>query len=260
MTYQLKPMLATSYKAFAGACWSQPKLDGVRALATVDGLVSREGMPISTAPHVVEALAPIFRRNKRIVLDGELYSHHLNRDFDAIRASVQHTGAQALGFHVFDCVGGYDQGERLQRAGEAVGLADSPHVSIVPTVYCEDQAGLDAAGAGYLAQGYEGQIVRRDGFYEGGRRLWLQKRKQFDDSEYIFEGLADKGANSPMVAICRTIQGGRFEANVRASQALIAGQGACGAKAATVRHFGYTSHGLPRHGVVVAFHQGRRLH
>jgi DNA ligase-1 len=54
-----KPMLAQKFEEFVPG-FAQPKLDGVRCIATKDGLFSREGKPIPGAPHVFEALQPLF--------------------------------------------------------------------------------------------------------------------------------------------------------------------------------------------------------
>jgi DNA ligase-1 len=55
-----KPMLAQKFEEFVPFSFAQPKLDGVRCIATKDGLFSREGKPIPGAPHVFEALQPLF--------------------------------------------------------------------------------------------------------------------------------------------------------------------------------------------------------
>ena len=45
--------------------YSQPKLDGVRCLVSKDGMQSRNGKPILSAPHIREALEPFFQEQDR---------------------------------------------------------------------------------------------------------------------------------------------------------------------------------------------------
>lgn len=52
--------------------YSQPKLDGVRCLVSKYGMQSRNGKPIVSAPHILEALQPFFDKYPDVILDGEL--------------------------------------------------------------------------------------------------------------------------------------------------------------------------------------------
>ena len=52
--------------------YSQPKLDGIRCLISKDGMQSRNGKPIVSCPHIMEALDPFFKKYPNVVLDGEL--------------------------------------------------------------------------------------------------------------------------------------------------------------------------------------------
>ena len=60
--------------------YSQPKLDGVRCIIRADGMWSRNGKPIISAPHIFESLKPLFEANPDLILDGELYADKLNND------------------------------------------------------------------------------------------------------------------------------------------------------------------------------------
>src|SRR5207253_3408210 len=83
-----KPMLAQKFEEFVPG-YAQPKLDGVRCIATKDGMFSREGKPIPGAPHIFEALQPLFASNPTAILDGELYNHDHKDDFNAIISLVK---------------------------------------------------------------------------------------------------------------------------------------------------------------------------
>ena len=73
-------MLASKYDAKKHnkfPYFTQPKLDGVRCLVSKDGMQSRNGKPIISAPHIRQALEPFFQAHPDAVLDGELYNHVL---------------------------------------------------------------------------------------------------------------------------------------------------------------------------------------
>ena len=63
--------------------YSQPKLDGIRAIGRPDGLWSRKGEPITTVPHIIEPIQKLARRYD-VIFDGELYNHNLKDDFNYI--------------------------------------------------------------------------------------------------------------------------------------------------------------------------------
>jgi DNA ligase-1 len=90
-----KPMLADEWghrkDKIEYPVWVQPKLDGVRCIASKDGLYSRQGKPILAAPHILEALTPLFEINPDLILDGELYNHDLKEDFNKIISLVRKT-------------------------------------------------------------------------------------------------------------------------------------------------------------------------
>ena len=69
--------------------YSQPKLDGVRCIASAGGLLSRKNRPITAVPHIWNAVAPIFEKYPDLVLDGELYNHDLKDDFNEIVSMVR---------------------------------------------------------------------------------------------------------------------------------------------------------------------------
>lgn len=52
--------------------YSQPKLDGIRCLVSKDGMQSRQGKKIISAPHIMEALEEFFQKYPNVILDGEL--------------------------------------------------------------------------------------------------------------------------------------------------------------------------------------------
>ena len=69
----LLPMLAKDYKKelkkVTYPCYVQPKLDGMRALAVEEKLISRTGKLIDTLGHIK------LDQFEDLILDGELYAH-----------------------------------------------------------------------------------------------------------------------------------------------------------------------------------------
>ena len=107
----VKPMLAHKYEGWQGPCFSQPKLDGIRCIATASGLFSREGKEFVAAPHIQRALEPVFARYPELVFDGEFYNHDFHDDFNAIVSAVKRTkpseadlevSAKLVQYHVYD--------------------------------------------------------------------------------------------------------------------------------------------------------------
>ena len=93
------PMLAKSFEDYVGRVtfcfenklpvWAQPKLDGIRCVATKDGLFTRTGERIVSCPHIEEMLRPIFELFPDLVIDGELYNHQFKEDFNEIVSMVK---------------------------------------------------------------------------------------------------------------------------------------------------------------------------
>jgi len=71
-----EPMLAAKWEDYKDKIqypiYSQPKLDGIRCIVTKDGMFSRNGKPILSAPHIKESLQSIFDETPTLILDGEL--------------------------------------------------------------------------------------------------------------------------------------------------------------------------------------------
>jgi DNA ligase-1 len=269
-----KPMLAQKYEGLVPGfpVYSQPKLDGIRCIASAKGLSSREGQPILSCPHISAALAPFFEIHPDAVLDGELYNHDLHDDFNEIVSIVKREkcspaqlakSAALAQYHVYDWPshGAWGFDRRSDLLESELEFADDCIVSVV-THMASDQAALDRLYADYLEQGYEGQMVRLDLPYEQKRSKSLLKRKEFLDAEFplvaIEEGLGNWAGVAKRVTF--TLPDGRT-----------CGAGIRGTKdraktllhetydSVTVRYFALTPDGMPRFPVVTAFHNGVRL-
>ena len=76
-----EPMLAEKWEdrkdEIKFPIYSQPKLDGIRCIVKNDGMWTRAGKPIISAPHIFNALEPLFAANPGLIFDGELYCDKL---------------------------------------------------------------------------------------------------------------------------------------------------------------------------------------
>lgn len=281
----LQPMLAykwTDYeKGFheSQMFWAQPKLDGIRATLSSDGLMSRAGKPLPGCPHIVEAMAEFFHQFPGVVLDGELYNHDLKADFNKITSLVKKAkpNAQELAeserliqFHYYDLpshAGKFSERCRFLEDNVdhhwCIRRVETRHVN---------RSQLDECYGEWLEAGYEGQMVRLDMPYENKRSKSLLKRKEFLDEEFpvseVREGLGSWAGCAKRVEIIlpgdkRDKFGKRPEAGVRGTMEFLKGvydrsQAGEPPTQVTVRFQNYTPDGMPRFGVVTAFYWGER--
>jgi DNA ligase-1 len=213
------PMLAhplETYPDLNFPVFSSPKLDGMRCLATKEGLFSRNGKPIVSAPHIHKALKKLFEESTIEVLDGELYTHRFASDFNKIISLAKKTkptkedleeSAKYLQFWVFDY---YCEDSPRHARVEALfyylnKYTDSSIIKVVGQEIIEDREELDATYLDYMAMGYEGQMIASyEGPYENKRSKHLLKRKTFQDAEFtLLDILPGKGNLAEMAAVAR---------------------------------------------------------
>lgn len=264
----VSPMLAQKYTSVPeGLFYTQPKLDGMRCVASKDGLFSRTGERFTSCKHVEEALAEFFvDENANVTLDGELYNHKLRDDFSRLASLIRGGKRQApeVQYHVYDGVWcGQNFGARSVWLKENVPW--SPTVHRVETLAVSSEAQLDEAFGRFLSLGYEGQMVRLDGPYECKRSKLLLKRKEFEDQEFpvlaVEEGLGNWAGYAKRI-ILSLPDGRTFGAGVKGDQTftkqlLLSARSEKGApRLATVRYQNLTPDGIPRFPVAVDFHYG----
>lgn len=266
------PMLAQKFDAakIKFPVYSQPKLDGIRCIATQDGLWSREGKQFFGVPHIEAALKKYFDDEPNLVIDGELYSDAFSDDFNQVIHLVKQNpainGSQKIEYHIYDSG---IPGTFLKRYLKVKTLDLQKPLVLVETHLCGDQDALDELMVQYINDGREGQIVRLDGEYEHKRSKNLLKRKDFHDHEFpisdIIEGLGNwsgvaKAVEFIMPGDLRTLSGERPKAGIKGSRATAAKllQNKDKYKTVTVRYFNLTPAGIPRFPVAVAFYEGKR--
>jgi DNA ligase-1 len=195
----IEPMLADKFKGWDDKwkfVYSQPKLDGMRCLATKDGLFSRQGKPIVSCPHIIQALQTTFEVFPDLVLDGELYNHKFRDNFNELISIARQTklsaedlakSAELLEYHVYDMIGDSrfsDRGDFLLNLPIFRFRNVHPSIKLVTTTQIFSPDELDAEYAELLSMGYEGQMIRFDAPYEQKRSKSLLKRKEFQDEEF----------------------------------------------------------------------------
>jgi len=192
--------------------FTQPKLDGVRCLVSKDGMQSRNGKPIVSAPHIRQALEPFFQAHPDAVLDGELYNHELKSDFEKLISLVRKTkptaddlaeSAEKIQYHVYDLVDGLPN-MHLQTFMDRLGFINQfdyrsryyPTVQVVKTTNIQDEHDIETMLCHYLEQGYEGQMLRvPESPYEGKRSKFLIKHKEFEDEEFEIVSIEEGKGN-----------------------------------------------------------------
>ncbi len=217
-TFGKKPKkLVTGIAYRAGIIYSQPKLDGMRCVVGFDGMTSRYGKPILSAPHIFDALLPLFKKNPDLVLDGELYADKLAENFQKIlsiaRRSKNFTpehyaiSQQYLQYHIYDMPS--HPGTFSQRFGALNDLfaneiafnTPGSFYRLVPTVKVRDEDHLNELNESYIEDKLEGQMVRLDNEEYQFKRTWqLQKRKVFITNEYTITGIEPGVGNRSKIA------------------------------------------------------------
>jgi DNA ligase-1 len=225
------PMLAKRYDKdgdkIAWPGFAQPKLDGHRCIAIVDGkgkctLWSRTRKPINSMPHIVSAIEALKLCN--VVLDGELYNHEYHDRFEElshfIRQSEPEPGCEIVQYHIYDTVSTDTFNLRTSWLEKLFRTSRSPYLVRVETIPVVDEDELMAAFEHYREQGYEGCMIRNSaGSYDGHpshRSSDLQKVKEFEDAEFevvgVNEGRGKLAGHG--IFVCTTEKGVKFEAKM----------------------------------------------
>lgn len=264
-----EPMLAKKYEDvdFSFPVYTQPKLDGMRCIVRKDGMWSRTGKKIVSAPHIYDALKHLFDEDPSLIFDGELFCDKYKNDFNSIISLAKQTkptqkdliaSEQMLQYWVYDLPSSESTfGKRIVELNKI--LPNHKSIVLINTNLVNDQEELDAKYQEYLTDGQEGQMVRTDDVYENKRSKFLLKRKEFVDEEFkILDITEGKGNRSGMFGRARlvTSKGVEFEANARGNEQfyidLFNNRENYIGEMATVRYQNMTPDGKPRFGVIVA--------
>ena len=276
---KFKPMLAEKFEDIklnfnSGNLYSQPKIDGMRCIARKDGLWTRTGKQIVGTPHIWDSLKVFFQKHPNMILDGELYNHDLNDDFNTIISMVRKTkptdedlakSESLIQYHIYDLIV-MDELDLEFRKRELLRYeAANKYVRVLPTMQVSTKEGLDSLYEGYLEHGYEGQIVRIDAPYENKRTKILIKRKEFSTDEFVvvkmLEGQGNwRGCIKHFVLWLDKEKTKQFQAGVRGNMDTLQKLYLDGVTPdwVTLRYFTPTPDGIPRFPVVIDWGIGKR--
>lgn len=194
---------------------TSPKLDGVYARATRDGVFSKSGRPLDV-PHVSKRLKRYFRKHPAGALEGELYRK--GRPLEEIAGQVKSGGVSAGKLKLYVYPG---------QPGRPLPIGAVRRVKGTPV---KDAAGVDHAYQKAIRQGYEGVVVRA----ADGRKLKLKPKL---DREWQVQRVA---GGKRGVLVMRGDDGRPFKVQSAAGLAARAGDHV------TVTHSGLTRGGKPR--------------
>jgi len=272
-----QPMLAHKWVEhkekvdWSKGAYISPKLDGVRCVLTKDGAFSRNGKRFISFPHISRELKKMFADDPNLVLDGEIYTHKLNQNFDKIISLARKTKpttddvkeAEALQYWIFDCPtlpGGFHDRYTALKKMILANYRDNPWIRVCIHTLIKNEADIEPALQDWLTHGFEGLMLNTyDGQYEKKRSYYLLKYKQFFDEDYeivdIEEGVGNRSKMMGAV-ILRDKNDKVFKANARGDQAyytkLLREKEDLKGLTATVKYQNLTPDGVPRFGVVVA--------
>ena len=187
----------------------QPKLDGVRCIASKDGLFTRQGKNIVGVPHIEDSIKSFFIINPDTILDGELYNHSMKFEdiISCVRSEPEEDDGKEearlnIKYYVYDIVDinkTYD--ERLESLSKLSGNV-SQYVRTLAAKKVNSIQDISEGHDTFVEAGYEGAMLRKGGSkYKHGRSKDLLKVKEFKDAEFrIIDILEGKGNNSCIAA------------------------------------------------------------
>ena len=200
----LLPMLAKKFKdmkhKITYPCLVQPKLDGLRGFAQVNGdvkITSRKFKPYDAVSHLHTELKELFGE-LNVPVDGEIYLHGLTLEEINRRAKKYREGiTEEMEFWVFDIADttktNIERNEildRIKTRAKNMGVKHS-NIVFVPTAIANCEEDVYKLHDEYVKEGYEGAIIRnKKGMYLMEKRSSdLQKYKEFEDDEFKVLGI-----------------------------------------------------------------------
>jgi DNA ligase-1 len=266
-----EPMLAAKWEdskdKIQYPIYSQPKLDGIRCILTKDGMFSRNGKEIISAPHIRKALDKLFKYEPDLILDGELYADKYANDFNAIVSLVKKTkptdtdlkqSEKNIEYHVYDIPSVDDTFKERCIELDEIALDFPKCVKQVETHIVNNEGEVTEWYEDYVGRGYEGQMLRTDGVYENKRSKFLLKHKSFVDEEYTILDICEGEGNRAGTAgymVFETAEGKRFKSNVKGTweetAEMLKNKKKLIGREATVKYFNLTPDGIPRFPYVI---------
>ena len=269
-----EPMLAAKWEDQSHKVeyplYSQPKLDGIRCIVTKDGMFSRNGKPIISAPHIYESLKPLFDETPDLIFDGELYADKFANDFNKIVSLVKKSKPTAadlkeskknIQYWIYDLPSEDDTFEMRSQALYDLFMEWSyfnAHCINVDTDVCKSEKEVMKLYEQYVEQGFEGQMLRVNDVYENKRSKFLLKHKSFVDEEYTIIDIVEGEGNRTGTAgyfVFETAEGKPFKSNVKGTweetAEMLKNKKKLIGREATVKYFNLTPDGIPRFPYVI---------
>ena len=261
-----EPMLAAKWEDYKDKIqypiYSQPKLDGIRCIVTKDGMFSRNGKPIISAPHIGKSLNFLFESNPNLILDGELYADKFANDFNKIVSLVKRTkptaddlkeSAKNIEYHIYDIPSVSETFDgRLEALNELFQYFPKC-VKLVETQTANNELEVMELYGEYVDKGFEGQMLRLDSKYENKRSKSLLKHKSFIDEEFTIKDICEGEGNRTGTAgymVFETADGKPFKSNVKGTweetAEMLKSKKELIGKQATIKYFNLTPDGIPR--------------
>lgn len=213
MSY-VEPMLAKNYKDYRdvinlvpskGAGTSpyllQCKFNGMRCIATKDGLFTRKGEKYVTCPHIENCLKSFFKQYPNAVLDGELFNEELKQQLNEISKLIRKTkhiteddlkkSEQLVSYYVYDGYGFEDMDESTPYSKRKTWINENvvgeyDCVKRVLDIYVDSEEDLMFHYQKFVDSGHEGAMLRlRSMPYEHKRSKNLLKIKPEDSDDAI---------------------------------------------------------------------------
>jgi hypothetical protein len=223
------PMLAHDYnkraKSIKFPCFVQRKFDGTRCVGMPGkGLFSRNR---KAYPHLEHIVAEINKLPPGIVLDGELYSDTLTFQeiVSLVKQETLKKGAEEkqlqIKFHIYDIINDMPYEQRYANLQMLFNKYKFKHLVFVNTDMCESEERMKELHAAYVAEGYEGIMLRnKAGLYKNSRSADLQKYKEFFDDEYeVVDYKEGEGLEEGCVLwVCKTPEGKLFSCRPRGTR------------------------------------------
>lgn len=222
----IEPMLAknlSDYKARIDPSQGlivQIKFNGMRAIATRDGLFSRKGEKYLAVPHIEKALGPFFKMYPDAVLDGELFNLELREQLNEIAKLIRRTvhltprhfedSERLVRYYVYDgyngSIGGPSVDYYTRKKNLNLAIARIPYLEDVRDFHVKSWEGLDQVYQSFLEDKHEGAIIRiPTASYENKRSKNLLKYKPEDDAEFkildVKEGKGNWSGKAKIVSL-----------------------------------------------------------
>ncbi len=265
----LLPMLAKDFKKEAKKvkypCFAQRKYDGMRCLAVIKDnkatLFSRTGKEVITCPHINSQLEIL--KLGDCVLDGELYSRELGTFQENMKALKKYREGitEKILYNVYDIVIDLPFARRYANLVARIQGTGNPNIEVVPTWNIASEEDLIKNHKDFVADGYEGTIVRHTkvGYEVNKRSSQLLKYKDFIDKAYRVVDVipSDVRPEQGVVSCYCEKTKETFETGMKFSHAereeILLNKNKYIGMTAEVRFFEFTDKGLPRFPVCYGF-------